>query len=59
MIRLELDRLRIMVEKLELWVDKKGSSKGEEVEVGVVKDKKEVSGFVGSWVGVFTKAGFG
>lgn len=40
-IKLELDWLWIMVEKLELWVDKKGSGKGEEGEVGVVKDKKE------------------
>ncbi|XP_012513901.1 PREDICTED: inositol 1,4,5-trisphosphate receptor type 3 [Propithecus coquereli] len=40
-IKSELDRLRTMVEKSELWVDKKGSSKGEEVEAGTAKDKKE------------------
>uniref|UniRef100_A0A2K5R5Y3 Inositol 1,4,5-trisphosphate receptor n=1 Tax=Cebus imitator TaxID=2715852 RepID=A0A2K5R5Y3_CEBIM len=40
-IKSELDRLRTMVEKSELWVDKKGSSKGEEVEAGAAKDKKE------------------
>ncbi|XP_044632352.1 inositol 1,4,5-trisphosphate-gated calcium channel ITPR3 isoform X3 [Equus asinus] len=40
-IRSELDRLRTMVEKSELWVDKKGSSKGEEAEAGAAKDKKE------------------
>ena len=44
MIKSELDRLRTMVEKSELWVDKKGSSKGEEVEAGAAKDKKEVRG---------------
>ncbi|KAB0396949.1 hypothetical protein E2I00_010655, partial [Balaenoptera physalus] len=43
-IKSELDRLRTMVEKSELWVDKKGSSKGEEVEAGAAKDKKEVRG---------------
>ena len=48
-IKSELDRLRTMVEKSELWVDKKGSSKGEEVEAGATKDKKEVSEVVGSW----------
>ncbi|XP_045399462.1 inositol 1,4,5-trisphosphate receptor type 3 isoform X2 [Lemur catta] len=40
-IKSELDRLRTMVEKSELWVDKKGSGKGEEAEVGTAKDKKE------------------
>ncbi|KAF6364602.1 inositol 1,4,5-trisphosphate receptor type 3 [Rhinolophus ferrumequinum] len=40
-IKSELDRLRTMVEKSELWVDKKGSVKGEEVEAGAAKDKKE------------------
>nr|XP_003421083.1 LOW QUALITY PROTEIN: inositol 1,4,5-trisphosphate receptor type 3 [Loxodonta africana] len=40
-IKSELDRLRTMVEKSELWVDKKGSGKGEEVEAGTAKDKKE------------------
>lgn len=58
-IRSELDRLRTMVEKSELWVDKKGSSKGEEAEVGAAKDKKEVSGLAGSWAGAPTKAGPG
>uniref|UniRef100_A0A452U656 Inositol 1,4,5-trisphosphate receptor n=1 Tax=Ursus maritimus TaxID=29073 RepID=A0A452U656_URSMA len=42
-IKSELDRLRTMVEKSELWVDKKGSSKGEEVDTGAAKDKKEVN----------------
>ncbi|ELW69529.1 Inositol 1,4,5-trisphosphate receptor type 3 [Tupaia chinensis] len=40
-IRSELDRLRTMVEKSELWVDKKGSGKGEEVGAAAAKDKKE------------------
>uniref|UniRef100_A0A8C0S3T7 Inositol 1,4,5-trisphosphate receptor n=1 Tax=Canis lupus familiaris TaxID=9615 RepID=A0A8C0S3T7_CANLF len=40
-IKSELDRLRTMVEKSELWVDKKGSGKGEEVDTGAAKDKKE------------------
>ncbi|XP_036023075.1 inositol 1,4,5-trisphosphate receptor type 3 [Onychomys torridus] len=40
-IKSELDRLRMMVEKSELWVDKKGSLKGEEGEAGATKDKKE------------------
>nr|XP_012602298.1 inositol 1,4,5-trisphosphate receptor type 3 [Microcebus murinus] len=40
-IKSELDRLRTMVEKSELWVDKKGGGKGEEVEAGTAKDKKE------------------
>ncbi|XP_034379947.1 inositol 1,4,5-trisphosphate-gated calcium channel ITPR3 isoform X2 [Arvicanthis niloticus] len=40
-IKSELDRLRTMVEKSELWVDKKGSVKGEEGEAGTTKDKKE------------------
>lgn len=48
-IKSELDRLRTMVEKSELWVDKKGSGKGEEVDTGAAKDKKEVSGVTGSW----------
>ena len=43
-IKSELDRLRTMVEKSELWVDKKGTSKGEEGEAGPAKDKKEVCG---------------
>lgn len=46
-IKSELDRLRTMVEKSELWVDKKGSGKGEEGEAGAAKDKKEVSGAAG------------
>lgn len=41
-IKSELDRLRTMVEKSELWVDKKGSVKGEEGEASASKDKKEV-----------------
>lgn len=41
-IKSELDRLRTMVEKSELWVDKKGSTKGEEGEAGTTKEKKEV-----------------
>uniref|UniRef100_A0A452DXP2 Inositol 1,4,5-trisphosphate receptor n=1 Tax=Capra hircus TaxID=9925 RepID=A0A452DXP2_CAPHI len=40
-IKSELDRLRTMVEKSELWVDKKGTSKGEEGEAGPAKDKKQ------------------
>lgn len=40
-IKSELDRLRTMVEKSELWVDKKSSGKGEEVEAGTATDKKE------------------
>lgn len=46
-IKSELDRLRTMVEKSELWVDKKGTSKGEEGEAGPAKDKKEVRGVWG------------
>ena len=46
-IKSELDRLRTMVEKSELWVDKKGTSKGEEGEAGPAKDKKEVCGVWG------------
>lgn len=46
-IKSELDRLRTMVEKSELWVDKKGASKGEEGEAGPAKDKKEVRGVWG------------
>lgn len=47
-IKSELDRLRTMVEKSELWVDKKGSVKGEEGEAGATKDKKEVSWLPGA-----------
>lgn len=47
-IKSELDRLRTMVEKSELWVDKKGSGKGEEGEAGATKDKKEVSWLLGA-----------
>lgn len=57
-IKSELDRLRTMVEKSELWVDKKSSGKGEEVEAGTATDKKEVSGWLAGtgsggpeWVG--------
>lgn len=46
-IKSELDRLRTMVEKSELWVDKKGTSKGEEGEAGPTKDKKQVRGMWG------------
>ncbi|NXK16689.1 ITPR3 protein, partial [Arenaria interpres] len=40
-IKSELDKLRTMVEKSELWVDKKGSSKGDSTVEGNKKDKKE------------------
>uniref|UniRef100_A0A8C3KMJ0 Inositol 1,4,5-trisphosphate receptor n=1 Tax=Calidris pygmaea TaxID=425635 RepID=A0A8C3KMJ0_9CHAR len=40
-IKSELDKLRTMVEKSELWVDKKGSSKGDSTMEGNKKDKKE------------------
>uniref|UniRef100_A0A8D2JDT2 Inositol 1,4,5-trisphosphate receptor n=1 Tax=Varanus komodoensis TaxID=61221 RepID=A0A8D2JDT2_VARKO len=42
-IKSELDKLRMMVEKSELWVEKKGSSKGEDGQEGEKKEKKEVS----------------
>uniref|UniRef100_A0A7M4F504 Inositol 1,4,5-trisphosphate receptor n=1 Tax=Crocodylus porosus TaxID=8502 RepID=A0A7M4F504_CROPO len=42
-IKSELDKLRTMVEKSELWVDKKGSSKGDEPGEGNKKEKKEKS----------------
>uniref|UniRef100_A0A7M4F8M8 Inositol 1,4,5-trisphosphate receptor n=1 Tax=Crocodylus porosus TaxID=8502 RepID=A0A7M4F8M8_CROPO len=42
-IKSELDKLRTMVEKSELWVDKKGSSKGDEPGEGNKKEKKESS----------------
>uniref|UniRef100_A0A8C3PTE2 Inositol 1,4,5-trisphosphate receptor n=1 Tax=Calidris pygmaea TaxID=425635 RepID=A0A8C3PTE2_9CHAR len=42
-IKSELDKLRTMVEKSELWVDKKGSSKGDSTMEGNKKDKKEKS----------------
>lgn len=58
-IKSELDRLRTMVEKSELWVDKKGSGKGEEVEAGAAKDKKEVSGAAGCWDPLPARAGSG
>uniref|UniRef100_U3JMP8 Inositol 1,4,5-trisphosphate receptor n=1 Tax=Ficedula albicollis TaxID=59894 RepID=U3JMP8_FICAL len=41
-IKSELDKLRTMVEKSELWVDKKGSTKGESTGDGNKKEKKEV-----------------
>lgn len=41
-IKSELDKLRMMVEKSELWVEKKGSSKGEDGQEGEKKEKKEV-----------------
>lgn len=56
-IKSELDRLRMMVEKSELWVDKKGSGKGEEGEAGTAKDKKEVSLVAGSWAGSLGEPG--
>nr|XP_014427115.1 inositol 1,4,5-trisphosphate receptor type 3 [Pelodiscus sinensis] len=40
-IKSELDKLRTMVEKSELWVDKKGSTKGEDAGEGAKKEKKE------------------
>ncbi|XP_003220443.1 inositol 1,4,5-trisphosphate receptor type 3 isoform X1 [Anolis carolinensis] len=40
-IKSELDKLRMMVEKSELWVEKKGSSKGENGQEGEKKEKKE------------------
>uniref|UniRef100_A0A8C6JUL7 Inositol 1,4,5-trisphosphate receptor n=1 Tax=Melopsittacus undulatus TaxID=13146 RepID=A0A8C6JUL7_MELUD len=42
-IKSELDKLRTMVEKSELWVDKKGSSKGDSTVEGNKKEKKEKS----------------
>lgn len=41
-IKSELDKLRTMVEKSELWVDKKGSVKGDSTGDGNKKEKKEV-----------------
>uniref|UniRef100_A0A8C0V552 Inositol 1,4,5-trisphosphate receptor n=1 Tax=Cyanistes caeruleus TaxID=156563 RepID=A0A8C0V552_CYACU len=40
-IKSELDKLRTMVEKSELWVDKKGSTKGDSTGEGNKKEKKE------------------
>ncbi|NXE81143.1 ITPR3 protein, partial [Cochlearius cochlearius] len=40
-IKSELDKLRTMVEKSELWVDKKGSSKGDSTVEGNKKETKE------------------
>uniref|UniRef100_A0A8C9NWJ6 Inositol 1,4,5-trisphosphate receptor n=1 Tax=Serinus canaria TaxID=9135 RepID=A0A8C9NWJ6_SERCA len=40
-IKSELDKLRTMVEKSELWVDKKGSTKGDSTGDGNKKEKKE------------------
>uniref|UniRef100_A0A8C4VNA4 Inositol 1,4,5-trisphosphate receptor n=1 Tax=Gopherus evgoodei TaxID=1825980 RepID=A0A8C4VNA4_9SAUR len=40
-IKSELDKLRMMVEKSELWVDKKGSPKEEDTGEGPKKEKKE------------------
>nr|BAN82183.1 hypothetical protein [Ovophis okinavensis] len=40
-IKSELDKLRTMVEKSELWVEKKGNSKGENGQEGEKKEKKE------------------
>uniref|UniRef100_A0A8C5JT15 Inositol 1,4,5-trisphosphate receptor n=1 Tax=Junco hyemalis TaxID=40217 RepID=A0A8C5JT15_JUNHY len=53
-IKSELDKLRTMVEKSELWVDKKGSTKGDSTGEGNKKEKKEVralSKTLGSRVG--------
>uniref|UniRef100_A0A8C9NXI9 Inositol 1,4,5-trisphosphate receptor n=1 Tax=Serinus canaria TaxID=9135 RepID=A0A8C9NXI9_SERCA len=53
-IKSELDKLRTMVEKSELWVDKKGSTKGDSTGDGNKKEKKEVralSKTLGSRVG--------
>uniref|UniRef100_A0A8C3F4I5 Inositol 1,4,5-trisphosphate receptor n=1 Tax=Corvus moneduloides TaxID=1196302 RepID=A0A8C3F4I5_CORMO len=53
-IKSELDKLRTMVEKSELWVDKKGSTKGDSTGEGNKKEKKEVralSKALGSRVG--------
>uniref|UniRef100_A0A663F4Z7 Inositol 1,4,5-trisphosphate receptor n=1 Tax=Aquila chrysaetos chrysaetos TaxID=223781 RepID=A0A663F4Z7_AQUCH len=47
-IKSELDKLRTMVEKSELWVDKKGSSKGDSTVDGNKKEKKEVRGLTPS-----------
>lgn len=41
-IKSELDKLRTMVEKSELWVDKKGNVKGDSTGDGNKKEKKEV-----------------
>ncbi|KAM6454039.1 inositol 1,4,5-trisphosphate-gated calcium channel ITPR3 isoform 3-T3 [Liasis olivaceus] len=40
-IKAELDKLRMVVEKSELWVEKKGTSKGENGQEGEKKEKKE------------------
>uniref|UniRef100_A0A670ZYC8 Inositol 1,4,5-trisphosphate receptor n=1 Tax=Pseudonaja textilis TaxID=8673 RepID=A0A670ZYC8_PSETE len=46
-IKSELDKLRMMVEKSELWVEKKGNSKGENGQEGEKKEKKEEPGTSG------------
>uniref|UniRef100_A0A670ZYN7 Inositol 1,4,5-trisphosphate receptor n=1 Tax=Pseudonaja textilis TaxID=8673 RepID=A0A670ZYN7_PSETE len=46
-IKSELDKLRMMVEKSELWVEKKGNSKGENGQEGEKKEKKEVNSHQG------------
>lgn len=59
-IKSELDKLRTMVEKSELWVDKKGSTKGDSTGEGNKKEKKEVralSKTLGSRVGREWEAG--
>lgn len=48
-IKSELDKLRTMVEKSELWVDKKGSVKGDSNVDGNKKEKKEVRAVSSTW----------
>uniref|UniRef100_A0A8C3M0D9 Inositol 1,4,5-trisphosphate receptor n=1 Tax=Chrysolophus pictus TaxID=9089 RepID=A0A8C3M0D9_CHRPC len=48
-IKSELDKLRTMVEKSELWVDKKGSVKGDSNVDGNKKEKKEVRAVSNTW----------
>lgn len=48
-IKSELDKLRTMVEKSELWVDKKGSIKGDSNVDGNKKEKKEVRAVSNMW----------
>uniref|UniRef100_A0A8C2U7V4 Inositol 1,4,5-trisphosphate receptor n=1 Tax=Coturnix japonica TaxID=93934 RepID=A0A8C2U7V4_COTJA len=48
-IKSELDKLRTMVEKSELWVDKKGSVKGDSNVDGNKKEKKEVRIVSNTW----------
>uniref|UniRef100_A0A8C6XGN9 Inositol 1,4,5-trisphosphate receptor n=1 Tax=Naja naja TaxID=35670 RepID=A0A8C6XGN9_NAJNA len=48
-IKSELDKLRMMVEKSELWVEKKGNSKGENGQEGEKKEKKEYISLIPSF----------